>query len=171
MENQVLRKRWRYLLPLALIIVLVPACVAQPTVAPETVVITDYNLGTAIRAALDKTPDEPISAEELGGLTELKANYANIADLSGIERCPNLSKLDLAYNQLVDLSPLASLDNLERLNLDRNQINDIAPLLQNSGLGESDQLDLSLNNLDLAENSEDRANIRQLEGRGVKVYY
>ncbi len=70
MENQVLRKRWRYLLPLALIIVLVPACAAQPTEEPETVVITDYNLEAAIRAALDKTPDEPISAEELAGLTE-----------------------------------------------------------------------------------------------------
>ncbi|MQY73085.1 MAG: hypothetical protein GH142_05375, partial [Dehalococcoidia bacterium] len=107
MENQVLRKRWRYLLPLALIIVLVPACAAQPTVAPEIVVIADYNLGAAIREALDKTPDEPVSVEELAGLTELKANYANIADLSGIEHCPNLSKLDLAYNYLTDLSPLA----------------------------------------------------------------
>ena len=99
-----LRKRWRYLLPLALIIVLVPACAASPTEEPETVVITDYNLEAAVRAALDKTPDEPISAEELAGLTELKANYANIADLSGIEHCPNLIKLDLTYNYLADLS-------------------------------------------------------------------
>jgi len=167
----VLRKRWRYLLPLALIIVLVPACAAQPTEEPEIVVVADYNLEAAVRAALDKTPDEPISAEELAGLTELKANYANIADLSGIEHCPNLSKLDLAYNQLVDLSPLASLDNLERLNLDRNQVSDIAPLLGNSGLGEGDQVDLKNNNLDLSENSEDMADIRQLEGRGVKVYH
>lgn len=91
-----LRKRWRYLLPLALIIVLVPACAA---------------------------------------------------------------------------SPLASLDNLERLNLDRNQISDIASLPGNSGLGEGDQVDLKNNNLDLSENSEDMADIRQLEGRGVKVYY
>jgi len=100
----VIRKKWRYLLPLALISVLVPACTTQLTVAPEIVVIADYNLEAAIRAALDKPPDEPISAEELAGLTELKANYANIADLSGIEHCPNLSKLDLAYNYLTDLS-------------------------------------------------------------------
>ncbi len=188
-----IRKRWRYLLPLALIIVLVPACAAQPTVAPEIVVIADYNLGAAIRAALDKTPDEPVSVEELAGLTELKANYANIADLSGIEHCPNLSKLDLAYNYLTDLSPLAalvnlttldlsrnqigdvsplaSLVNLERLSLDRNQISDIAPLLGNSSLGEGDQVDLKNNNLDLSKNSENMADIRQLEGRAVKVYY
>lgn len=166
-----LRKRWRYLLPLALIIVLVPACAAQPTVAPEIVVIADYNLGAAIRAALDKTPDEPVSVEELAGLTELKANYANIADLSGIEHCPNLSKLDLAYNYLTDLSPLAALVNLTTLDLSRNQIGDVAPLLGNSSLGEGDQVDLKNNNLDLSKNSEDMADIRQLEGRGVKVYY
>jgi len=60
---------------------------------------------------------------------------------------------------------------LECLNLDRNQISDIAPLLGNSGLGEGDQVDLKNNNLDLSENSEDMADIRQMEGRGVKVYY
>jgi Leucine-rich repeat (LRR) protein len=171
LENQVLRKRWRYLLPLALIIVLVPACAATPTAKPETVLVADRNLGAALLNALGKPPGEPIYAEELAGLTELTANYANITNLSGIEHCPNLIKLDLAYNYLTDLSPLAALVNLTTLDLSRNQIGDVAPLLGNSSLGEGDQVDLKNNNLDLSENSENMADIRQLEGRGVKVYY
>ena len=139
-----LRKRWRYLLPLVLIIVLVPACAAPPTVAPEIVVIADYNLETAIRATLDKPPDEPISAEELTALTEIKANYANIANLTGIEHCPNLRKLDLAYNQLVDLSPLASLINLTSLDLSHNPVVDVSPL---SSLVNVAALNLSYNEI------------------------
>jgi len=47
----------------------------------------------------------------------------------------------------------------------------MAPLLNNSGLGEGDQLDLKENDPDLAEDSEDMEGIRQLEGRGVQVQY
>ncbi len=51
----------------------------------------------------------------------------------------------------------------------RNQISDISPLLENSGLGEGDEVLLDNNNLDLREGSEDMENISQLEERGVVV--
>jgi len=43
--------------------------------------------------------------------------------------------------------------------------------VENSGLGSGDIVVLRLNNLDLSEGSEDLEDIRQLEGRGVEVYY
>jgi Leucine-rich repeat (LRR) protein len=60
---------------------------------------------------------------------------------------------------------------LTRLNLNGNQISDISPLLENSGLGEGDEIYLKGNNLDLMEGSEDMQNIGILEDRGVKVSY
>ena len=72
--------------------------IAPPTAKPEAVLIADRNLKAALLNALGKPWGEPIYTEELAGLTELTANYANINSLSGIEHCPNLIKLDLAYN-------------------------------------------------------------------------
>ncbi len=111
------------------------------------------------------------SLSGLINLEELRLGTNEITDITPLAPLTKMNFLHLSANEIKDISSLASLDNLERLSLDRNQISDIAPLLQNSGLGEGDQLDLSLNDLDLAENSEDRANIRLLEERGVQVHY
>jgi len=43
--------------------------------------------------------------------------------------------------------------------------------LENSGLGEGDEVWLEENNLDLEEGSEDMENIQALEDRGVEVNY
>jgi Leucine-rich repeat (LRR) protein len=58
-----------------------------------------------------------------------------------------------------------------RLNLSGNQISDISPLLENSGIGEGDDINLEDNNLDLSEGSEDMLNIKALQDRGVIVNY
>jgi len=52
-----------------------------------------------------------------------------------------------------------------------NQISDISTLVENSGLSKWDTVWLENNNLDLSEGSEDLENVRQLQGRGVKVHY
>ena len=80
-----------------------------------------------------------------------------------------LAILHLSANEIKDILPLISLASLERLSLNQNQISDIAPLLENSGLDKGDHLDLKGN--DLAEGSEDIADIRRLEERGVQVDY
>ncbi len=173
-----------------LLMVLLGACAAP---APETVTFPDENMEAAIRDALGKPAGEAITPAELAGLTELNRRMQGITDLSGIEYCINLTVLNLLGNQISDISPLASLTNLTYLNLGANQISDlsplasltnltwlylrlnqisdISPLVENSGLGPGDIVFLLSNNLDLSEGSEDMEDIRQLEGRGVEVYY
>ena len=173
-----------------LLVVLLGACAAP---APETVTFPDENMEAAIRDALGKPAGEAKTPAELAGLTQFAATMQGITDLSGIEYCinltvlnlwgnptsdisplaslTNLTMLNLMGNEISDLSPLASLTNLTWLYLHGNQISDISPLVENSGLGTGDIVILRLNNLDLSEGSEDLENIRQLEGRGVEVYY
>jgi len=173
-----------------LLMVLLGACAAP---APETVTFPDENMEAAIRDALGKPAGEAITPAELAGLTELAAPMQGITDLSGIEYCINLTVLNIWGNPISNLSPLASLTNLTYLNLHgsqvsdlsplasltnltwlylrESQISDISPLVENSGLGSGDIVILSFNNLDLSEGSEDLEDIRQLEGRGVVVYY
>lgn len=182
---------WAVLIPIGVVL---SACAArEPTPVPPETVITfpDENLEAAIRGALGKAPGEEIRAGELAELTELAAGFERIADLTGIEHLSNLNLLDLGSNQISDISPLASLSNLPVLSLWNNQISDvsplvslanlsslvladneisdISPLLENSGLGQGDQVFLQNNPLDLTEGSEDLENIRQLKERGVSV--
>jgi len=161
---------------------------------PKTVgLFPDENLEAAIRDALGKPPGEEITAAELAKLTTLKAESSGISDLSGLEYCTNLTELSLWENeisdisslapltnltvlylygnQIGDISSLASLTNLTMLFLEGNQISDISPLVENSGLGEGDEIWLDGNKLELWEGSEDMENIRALEDRGVAVTY
>ena len=66
---------------------------------------------------------------------------------------------------------MASLTNLRTLYLWGNDISDLSPLVANGGLGEGDEIRLGDNSLDLSEGSEDMDNIRQLQARGVTVYF
>jgi len=136
-----------------------------------TVTFADENLEAAIRDALGKRSGEAITSTGLAKLWWLDASKRGITNLSGIEYCSSLTGLYLSSNQISDLSPLAYLTNLVHLRLRNNQISDLSPLVVNSGLGGGDRVWLEGNNLDLAEGSEDLENIRQLEGRGVKVNY
>jgi Leucine-rich repeat (LRR) protein len=94
-----------------------------------------------------------------------------ISDISPFNSISNLTNLSIAGNKLTDISPLKSLVNLMRLNLSGNQISDISPLLENTGLVEGDDVNLTGNSLDLSEGSEDIVNIQALENRGVRVIY
>jgi len=111
----------------------------------DSVTFADTNLEAAIREAIDIL-ERPIYPSDLKGLISFSASEKNIADLTGMEYCTNLTDLDLGYNQ----------------------ISDISPLVQNEGLGEGDAIYLQGNPL-----SWESVNIYipELRGRGVIVVY
>ena len=111
-----------------------PPVVPPPVQLPGVVVhIPDPDLRTAIAEELGKSPNAPITAEEMKRLRELDVRDRNIHDLTGLQFATNLIRLDLGRwgdpgNQVSDLSPLAGLINLQQLFLDRNQVSDLSPL-------------------------------------------
>jgi len=133
----------------------------------EAVTFTEPNLEAALREAID-IPERPICPSDLKGLISFAASEKNIADLTGLEYCTNLTELDLSHNQISNISLLGNLTNMAYLQLDLNQISDISPLVQNEGLGEADAIYLWGNPL-----SWDSVNlyIPELKGRGVTVVY
>ena len=102
---------------------------AAPTVSEaQEADIPDENLRAAIEDALGKRSGEAITVEEMESLTELRSQYANIEDLTGLEHATGLTELHLAYNDIVDLAPLSDLASLEVLRIPHNSISDLAPL-------------------------------------------
>ena len=90
--------------------------------------IPDSNLRTAIEKALGKASGVTITTEDMANLTVLRALFANISDLTGLEHATNLTELYLSDNSISDISPLAGLTNLRILGLSDNSISDISPL-------------------------------------------
>ena len=113
-----------------------PELVDKPPVRPEpdrlpgaVVHIPDTNLRAAIAEALGKSPNAPITVEEMEGLRNLDARSRDIHDLTGLQLATNLrSMLDLRDNQISDISPIAGLINLRELEINRNIISDISPV-------------------------------------------
>ena len=107
---------------------------SQPEVLPGAFVnIPDPNLRTAIAEALGKSPNAPITVEEMEGLHHLGSNYAanrGIRDLTGIQFAKNLQSLRLPTNQVSDISPVKNLKNLTNLKLANNQVSDISPIAE-----------------------------------------
>src|SRR5262245_48135030 len=101
----------------------------------------DKNLEAAVRAVLMK-PQAELKEADLKNVYVLEAAGKNIADLTGLEKCSNLSLLKLTKNQVKNVSPLKSLLMLQSLDLADNQITDIAPL---DGLVKLQYLELSNN--------------------------
>ena len=114
-----------------------PTVITPPVTTPGTVVhIPDPNLRALIAEELGKSPNAPITAEEMGRLRIL-GNFdtpdRGIQDLTGLQYATNLDRLvlgrwDSQGNQVSDLSPLAGLTNLRALILDYNSVSDISPL-------------------------------------------
>ena len=112
-----------------------PELVDKPPVVPEPdrlpgafVHIPDTNLRAAVAEALGKSPNAPITVEEMERPGELDARNRDIRDLTGIQFAKNLNWLNLRHNQISDLSPLASLIELRKLWLEYNPISDISPV-------------------------------------------
>ena len=111
-----------------------PKLVDKPPVVPEPdrlpgafVHIPDPNLRTAIAEALGKSPNAPITAEEMERLRELDARNRGIQDLTGLQLATDVKDLFLADNEISDLSPIAGLINARDLRLNNNLISDISP--------------------------------------------
>jgi hypothetical protein len=111
----------------------------------DSVTFADPNLEATIREAID-IPERPIYPSNLKGLISFSATEKNIADLTGLEYCTNLTELDLGYNQ----------------------VSDISPLMQNEGFGGGDAIYLQGNPLSWESVNID---IPELRGRGVIVVY
>ena len=101
---------------------------SQPDLLPGGAVhIPDTNLRAAIAEALGKSPNAPISVEEMKGLDELRANGRGIQELTGLQFATNVTFLQLPDNEISDLSPIAGLINVRDLRLNNNRISDISP--------------------------------------------
>ena len=118
-----------------------PKLVDKPPVVPEPdrlpgafVHIPDTNLRAVIAETLGKSPNAPITVQEMKRLTKLDArNDRGIKDLTGLQFATNLVELYLGWytgegNQVNDLSPIAGLINLRVLFLHHNPISDISPV-------------------------------------------
>ncbi len=112
-----------------------PELVDKTPVVPEPdrlpgafVHILDTNLRAAIAEALGKSPNTPITAEEMERLTRLRAENRGIQDLSGLQFATNVTYLRLPDNEISDLSPIAGLINLRNLEVGHNRISDISSI-------------------------------------------
>ena len=103
--------------------------ITQPDVLPGGQVhFPDSNLRAAVAEALGKSINTPITAEEMGTLSELEAINRGIQDLAGMQFATNLSRFDVRENQISDLSPVAGLIKLQKLWFDDNAISDMSPV-------------------------------------------
>ena len=112
-----------------------PKLVDKPPVVPEPdrlpggfVHIPDSNLRAAIAEELGKSPNAPITVEEMEGLGRLDARNRDIQDLTGLQFATNLNELFLRENRITDISPIAGLIQLYELTLTFNPVSDISPL-------------------------------------------
>ena len=125
-----------------------PPTVQTPTTPGAVVRIPDSNLRAAIGEALSKSPNAPITVEEMEELERLDAKNRGIQDLTGIQFATNLKILNPVGNQIFDLSPLAGLINLTNLSVSNNKISDLSPIaglinLKNLGVANNKISDLS----------------------------
>ena len=136
----------------------------------------DDNLSTlerALIAALDKSPGERITTEDLATLTHLEIFYVDTPyggllplDLTGLEDCINLTTLNLFGNTISDLSPLVGLTKLTNLNLGLTSISDLSPLV---GLTKLTNLNLSSNRITDINPLKGLVNLEQLDLRQNRI--
>ena len=85
----------------------------------------------AIAEALGKSPNAPITVEDMKRLKDFSPWDRGIQDLTGLQFATNLNRLALGWwggrkNQVSDLSPIAGLTNLRELILNNNPVSDIS---------------------------------------------
>ena len=106
-----------------------PPVVPEPDRIPGAVVrIPDTNLHAAIAEVLGKSPNAPITVEEMEGLRRLDAQNKGIQDLTGLQFATNLEWVSFNDNEISNLSPIVELINLKMLSLWRTNLSDLSPL-------------------------------------------
>ncbi len=105
----------------------------------------------------------------LAGLTNLA--YLNLTgnSISNVEFLTNLTQLtslELEDNRITDISPLSALTNLNSLNMQQNLLTNVSSL---TNLTQLQTVDVSVNLLDLSDNSSTAAVIQQLQDQGATV--
>ena len=110
--------------------------------------ISDADLETAVKTALDIRTDAELLASDVLGLTELKVESGTLESLSGVEPIINLTTLEISgvsgdeVAPLTDLTPLADLTDLTELTVRFTEVSDVSPLI---GLTELTSLTLTDN--------------------------
>ena len=128
----------------------VPPVVTPPEQKPDAVVqIPDPNLRAAIAEALGKSPNAPITVEEMERLEDLRVGSRGIRDFTGLQFATNLINLNISDNPISDISPLAGLVNLENLWVHALGVSDISPLAGLANLGRIHGHSTSISDLSL----------------------
>jgi len=111
-----------------------------------SVYIPDPNLRAILEENLGKTPNTPITVEEMATMhrNRIFAEDKDISDLTGLEFATNLEWLRIPGNQISDLSPLAGLTKLDLLDISGNEVRDLSPL---AGLTNLRHVKISHNNI------------------------
>ena len=150
-----------------------PELVDKPPVVPEPdrlpgafVRIPDTNLRAAIAEELGKSPNAPITVDEMKRLGRFNVENRGIRDLTGLQFATNLSQLDLRGNQISDLSPLAGLINLRSLSVQDNHLLDISPV---KGLTNLTYLEVDDNQLSDISPVRGLTNLNRLEFNRTQV--
>ena len=106
-----------------------PPVVTQPDIIPGGQVhIPDPNLRAAVVEALGKSPNAPITVEEMKGLRRFDLANRRVRDLTGLQFATNVTWLHLIDNQISDLSPIAGLIELREIWARGNVLSDISPV-------------------------------------------
>jgi len=120
------------------------ATILTPSASFAAGSVKDPALEAAIRAVI-QFPTGDLTDEKLKNVFILDAQGKGIKDLSGLEKCPNLSLLRLTKNEVSDLKPIAGCTNLQSLDVASNKVKDIAPV---AGLTKLQYLELSNNEIE-----------------------
>ena len=116
--------------------------------APPVIVdvaIPDAALRACLATALKRTATDPITADDLGGLTSVSCVGKGIVDLTGAEHLTGATEIVLSTNKLTTLEPLAALGSagrLKKLWAAGNQVPSLQPL---AGLTSLTDLNVSNN--------------------------
>ena len=128
-----------------------PAKSAVTPVDPQTeripgasVYIPDVNLRAVIAEVLGKTPNAPITVEDMATLERIFPEDKGISDLTGLEFATNLEWLKIQGNQISDISPIEGLTKLDLLDISANEISDLSSL---AGLKNLRDVRVSHNNI------------------------
>lgn len=118
-------------LRVSLCLLLALCCLLGSCAVAESVTFADPVIESAIREALNVSPDDPITTDQLDTITFLRSAENGVTTLEDLAKCKNLESLTLEANALTkfNLEPLRGLTSLKELSLDGLVI-DIAPVME-----------------------------------------